>query len=134
VKAEFLRDRSLPAVLSRFSLVGVAATVVYLVVSNLVISLDVVAPSVGSVVGYVAGIAVSFLGQSRMTFRVERNTWGQAVRFIVLSAVGLLFSYLSVEFAQSYFKVHPFWGTVATCLFIPLFSFVVMKFWVFREA
>ncbi len=134
MKAEFLRNRSLPAVLSRFSLVGVAATIIYFVVSNLVISSGFVTPSVGSVIGYAVGIIISFWGQSCVTFRVECNTWGQVARFIVLSVAGLLFSYWSVEFAVYFFKVRPLWGTVATCLVIPWFSFVAMKFWVFRDA
>ncbi len=134
MRAAELQGRSLLGVLSRFSLVGVCATLTYLVVANLAISSGALTPAIASVVAYAAGMVVSFFGQGRMTFLVERTTWSQALRFAFLSLAGLAISFATVELAISYFGVHPFWGTAVTCLLVPLLSFVVMKFWVFKPA
>lgn len=118
--------------LSRFSLVGLAATAVYFVAANLLMRFGSLAPEVASVIAYLVGMFVSFVGQSRFTFEIPRSTAGQAMRFAVLSVIGLGVSFYSVRLAAGYFGVAPFWGTVATSIFIPAFSFFVMKLWVFK--
>lgn len=123
---------SLVATLSRFSLVGIAATATYFVVANVLMMLSDTAPQIASVVAYIAGMLVSFLGQSRLTFLVREHSWRHVVRFCILSAAGLATSYFTVVWAEA-LDYPPFWATVATSIAIPVLSFVVMKFWVFAE-
>ena len=91
-------------------------------------------PAVASVLGYIAGMFVSFLGHSRFTFQVGRNTFGQLGRFCFPSVCGILLSYWCVQYATEYLQIEPVWGTVATAILIPLMSFFVMKFWVFSPS
>lgn len=117
--------------LSWFSLVGVSATAMYLVLSNALILLGIVPPAVASALAYGGGMVVSFLGHSRLTFRVERNTIGQVWRFLFVSVSGLLISYGCVQYAVGALGILPVWGTIAAALFVPLVSFFGMKCWVF---
>jgi len=116
--------------LSRFSLVGVAATLTYFVAANMLMAASVMRPELASVLAYLCGMVVSFAGQSRLTFLVRKTSWRHVARFCVLSAVGLATSWLSVLGAAAA-GYPPFWATVATSLAIPVLSFVVMKLWVF---
>jgi putative flippase GtrA len=120
------------ATLSRFSLVGVAATVTYFAVANTLMASGVIDASVCSVLAYLVGMVVSFLGQSRLTFRVRYRSWRHFVRFVILSAAGLTISYLSVICADV-IGIPVFWATVATSAAIPALSFTVMHLWVFTE-
>lgn len=117
---------------SRFGIVGILATLTYLIVSNLLIFMGMV-PTVASITAYLAGMIVSFLGQSKFTFKMARTQRHQFVRFCVLSLMGLLISYLTVV-AASVANAPPVLGTIATAALVPALSFVVMKLWVFREA
>lgn len=128
----WLQRGSIVATASRFSLVGALATATYLIVANALIVFTDMRAASASVIAYCVGMGVSFLGQSRFTFRVTRNTLGQAARFSVLSICGLVISYFSVGIADGKIGVHPFWGTLATAIFVPALSFVIMKFWVFE--
>jgi putative flippase GtrA len=123
---------SLVATLSRFSLVGIAATGTYFVVANALMMLSDAPAQIASVVAYIAGMLVSFLGQSRLTFLVREHSWRHVIRFCVLSAAGLATSYFTVVWAEA-LNYPPFWATVATSIAIPVLSFAVMKFWVFAE-
>lgn len=123
--------RGLAGMLSRFSVVGIGATLTYLLVSNLLISLDAVPAAVASLLAYLAGMLVSYLGQSRLTFRVDRHPPAQLARFCVLSIAGIAISYATVAIAEHGLGVAPFWGTVATVVLVPLLSFVLMRAWVF---
>lgn len=119
------------ALLSRFGAVGIAATLTYLIISNLLIWAGLI-PTLASIVGYLAGMVASYLGQSKFTFQMERTRRRHLVRYCFLSLVGLLVSYLTV-WAASATEASPVLGTVATAIIVPVLSFVVMKLWVFRE-
>lgn len=129
---DLIKGRSLIAVLSRFSLVGILATLVYLLTANTLMLTDITTPSIASMIAYCVGMVVSFFGQSRVTFLVRRNSWSQVARFVVLSVIGLAVSFISVDLI-SRMGTNPAWGTVVTSLSIPLISFAVMKLWVFNE-
>lgn len=130
---KWLRQDSLLALLSRFSLVGLAATATYLVVSNLLMLDASLNPAVASVSGYLAGMAVSFMGQSGFTFSVPQRTVGQLLRFCLLSVIGLAFSWWSMEFVVRGLGANPVWGTVITAVSIPILSFIIMRNWVFAR-
>ncbi len=132
IQGTFLRGTSLVAVLSRFSLVGAMATLVYFLVANVGLMVTDADAAQISVFAYLVGMIVSYLGQSRVTFQVAGANLSQVMRFCVLSGAGLAISYYAVRFAQFGLGVSPIWGTVAVSLMVPLMSFVVMKLWVFK--
>lgn len=117
--------------IARFSAVGLAASAVYFVVSNAMIFLTDTDPALSSVAAYIVGMFVSFVGQSRFTFRVERASTRHKSRFIVLSVLGLAISYGAVFVVVERLGQHPAWGTVLTVLFVPIASYILMKLWVF---
>lgn len=94
---------------------------------------DVFRPAWASVFAYALGMGVSFLGQSRYTFGVGKNTIRQFIRFCVMSLCGIAVSYLAMQAFTQGLGTQPFWGTLAVCAIIPVMSFVFMKFWVFAE-
>jgi putative flippase GtrA len=118
---------------SRFTVVGILATLTYLIASNAMMFLAGMNPVIASVGAYLLGMIVSFFGQSRITFRVGQVSLSHYYRFAVLSFFGLLFSYLSVILVVDYFGQHPFWATIATVVIIPAASYVIMKVWVFAS-
>lgn len=118
------------AQISRFSLVGVAATLTYLIVGNLVIWADLMAPAWASVLAYLAGMVVSFKGQSRFTFRLQNHRPEHLARFAILSALGLGLSFGLVQLAESQ-GLAPVFATFGTAIAVPVISYVVMRLWVF---
>ncbi|WP_153666381.1 GtrA family protein [Phyllobacterium sp. SYP-B3895] len=118
------------AILARFGIVGIAATLIYLAVSNLLIASGHVAPAPASLLGYLAGMITSFFGQSRFTFRVGETDWRHLFKFGLLSVVGLAVSYWSVAGAVM-LGFHATVGTVAASILVPIVSFILMKLWVF---
>lgn len=126
------RENSLLGCLLRFCTVGTLATAVYFVLANLFIQLNIASVETCSVLAYMVGIVVSYIGQSGYTFRVEVKNRGQILRFSVLSAIGVCISYLSVVIAVNIYNVDAVWGTLVTSVSIPLLSFIMMKLWVFK--
>jgi putative flippase GtrA len=116
-----------------FVAVGICATISYFIISNGLILLTQIPPPIASLVGYCTGILVSFFGQSRVTFLVSKNNWGQFIRFLFMSLIGALLSYEIVHLTSSKLGLEPIWGTIMISVSIPLFSFVSMRYWVFRK-
>lgn len=122
------------AEISRFTLVGILASLTYLIASNILILGFSIDPALSSVGAYLLGMVVSFIGQSRFTFRVGKASPTQFYKFAALSAFGLLFSYASVVIVVDYLGHHPVWATLATVTVIPVASYIIMKIWVFASA
>jgi putative flippase GtrA len=115
--------------ISRFGFVGIAATLTYLVGANILIHFAVVGPGFASVIAYLAGMAVSYIGQSRWTFQGAGGRW-QLARFMALSAAGLVISYAAPHAAQG-LGLPVAAGTMIPILAVPLISFLAMRYWVF---
>ena len=130
----WLTGSSLLALLSRFTAVGIIATCTYLAVTNALLVIGSVSPGAASVAGYLAGMLISFFGQARFTFLVQRHTAGQAMRYVAASLCGLIVSYLAMHLAVFDFGLPAFVGTILVAILVPLINLLLMKWWVFREA
>ena len=117
----------------RFSTIGLAATIAYFLVANVLVLAKLFSPGTASLIAYVAGMAVSYFGQKLFTFRIQGRQNAMGVRFVILSMFGLAISYGLVQFAVNILHLQAFWGILATCIFIPIFNFVLMKLWVFKH-
>jgi putative flippase GtrA len=115
--------------LSRFGVVGLLATLTYLVMANALIYLGALGPGLASVIAYLAGMVVSYLGQSRWTFNGAGGK-REVARFAVLSSAGLLLSYAAPHAALR-LGLPSAAGTAIPALAVPLLSFLVMRLWVF---
>ena len=122
--------RRLAVLLAKFSTVGLTATLVYFLAANALMLVTPLPPPLCSVLAYLAGMIVSYSGQARLTFRAA-GTRSQLFRFCILSALGLLVSYICVGVAEWY-GLSPHWATVAVALIVPTMSFVLMLTWVFK--
>jgi putative flippase GtrA len=119
--------------LSRFSLIGLLATGVYLVVSNAIIASGLMPSAPASVLAYFAGMFFSFLGQSQLTFRSGKITPRQVLRYCLLSAGGIALSYGTIYVLEKEAGVTGLPATLAAAVAIALFSFMVMRAWVFNS-
>src|SRR5205807_347052 len=77
----------------RFGLTGVTTTLVYFFLTNAFVLLLRMAPVAASVCAYLLSIGISYLLQSRFTFRVNSDSVDQVVRFVVTSLAGLAASW-----------------------------------------
>ena len=80
---------------------------------------------------YLVAMIVSFHGQGLYTFSLSATSMHHFVKFAVLSVVGLSISALSVVGFESA-GASPYWGVLLTSAIVPLLSFQMMKFWVFK--
>lgn len=114
-----------------FGGVGLIATLVHYCMAVALFSVLGVNILSANIVAYLTAVGVSFFGHSLLTFQVGL-TKGNFFRFLVISglcfasAQGLLLLLEYVAIAPSEINM------VFVVLFIPIISYIINKFWVYR--
>ena len=115
----------------RFGLTGVTTTLVYFFLTNAFVLLLRMAPVAASVCAYLLSIGISYLLQSRFTFRVNSDSVDQVVRFVVTSLAGLAASWCVMAFTVVVLDWPYLIGTLLVCALVPAMNFLVFRGWVF---
>ena len=127
----------LPAVvreINLFVVVGVTSTAINYVGALAAQHLLGLGPLLAGVAGYAAAVGVSYLGNSLLTFRRPAMHGPQFARFAAISLVGLAIN-LGLVFFGTHTMGWPLWkALIPVVLIVPAATFVMSKFWAFREA
>ena len=118
--------------LLRFIAMGLVSTMAYFLAALVLFGIGVKATT-ASLLAMLVGLAVSFIVQSRITFRRNGFQSADAVRFIVLGGVGLLLAHYAVVVVHDAWGQPAWQGAVVVCVAVPVVNFVVMNFWVFTH-
>ena len=115
----------------RFGVTGVTTTLVYFVLTNAFVLSSMMPPALSSVCAYVISVAISYVMQSRFTFRVNGLSLDQVARFIVMSLAGLVVSWCAMALTVDVLQWPYLTGAIGTCVIIPVLNFFVLRGWVF---
>ena len=125
----------MPAVvreLNVFIVVGVAATACNYVAALAAQRFAHLGPLSAGRVGYLASVAISYFGNSVLTFRRPPLHGPQFVRFMTISLGGLALN-LGLVFAGTHLMSRPLWqAEIPVAILVPAATFVMAKFWAFR--
>lgn len=116
----------------RFIAVGIASTLLYLILMPAFYAAGLGARW-ATAMALVACWGASYVMQSTMTFRADCSRHRFLLRFVVMSVIGL--SIAEAMTILVYEKMgFPIWtAALAASIMIPLFNFIAMNFWVFRD-
>jgi len=90
-------------------------------------------PLLAGFLGYLSSVGVSYVGNSRLTFRRPVIHGPQFVRFSVISLSGLGLN-LTLIFVGAHLLSWPLWlALVPVTLVVPAATFAMSKYWAFRE-
>ena len=119
--------------LIRFGLVGGTAAFVYAICSYILIWNFNVNEILASTIAYLIAIPISFIGQKYFTFSSDGKVKTEASKFLVLQLFCLVLATLTTSVTSKVLFLHPNIGIIVVCIVIPLMSYFLMSFVVFRE-
>jgi putative flippase GtrA len=126
----------LPAVvreLNLFIVVGLAATACNYVAAIGAEHFGHLGPLASGFVGYLASVAISYFGNSLLTFRRPALRGPQIVRFMTISLAGLAIN-LGLVFVGTHLMGRPLrQAEIPVVILVPAATFVMAKFWAFRD-
>ena len=118
--------------LTRFAVVGIAATMSYYVVA---LSLSLLVGVLwANVVGYAVGMGVSYFGHHRLTFSATRNIAAHRqviARFAVSSGVAFIVSQGTLYVTIKLLELPEWLGLAFVVVTVPPLTFLLCQFWVF---
>jgi len=116
---------------SLFSLVGVANTIVALLIIYLAKHVGGFGDITANLIGYSVGITQSFFLNSRYTFAYNGNRIVASLRFLCVMAVGYLLNLLTVVFCINELETNRDLSHLVGVIPYTLFTFLSSKFWAF---
>lgn len=121
--------------LSRFAVVGLAATAVHFLVLVIAVEAGSVPPAPANGLAFLVALSVTYLGQSRWVFH-DRSKHGtaQMLRFAVSLVIGLIANMVTMAVSVQLLGLSYQTGFVLGVLLVPALSFVINRTWVFRRA
>lgn len=115
-----------------FGLVGGLATVTHYacaMISNEWLAVELY---LANLIGYLCAVGVSFIGHSKLTFQVSMNH-ALFKRFCLMSVTTFLLSELLLWLLESGLQLQARIVMMVVVITIPLISYLLNKFWVYRE-
>jgi len=125
-----LRPGELGAIV-RFGLVGIAATLVYLLVSLVLLDLGV-APRATNLAAFAAGTVASYFGHYFFTYRADDSHLKLGGRFAAVTA-GLALLCVALHQAALWLGAGPRGAALFVTLAYPPLSFALNHFWAFAR-
>lgn len=122
------------AELMRFGIVGLVATAVHFAILTLGVEHLSMPPTPANGLAFLCALSITYLGQSLWVFP-ERSRHGpaQMMRFAVSLGIGLLANMATMAAAVHVLGLGYQTGFVLGLVMVPALSFVINRFWVFKN-
>jgi putative flippase GtrA len=117
----------------RFGVVGIAATITYAALAWIATVWLALPAGPSSLAAYGAGSLVSYFGHRAVTFRSERPHREALPRFLGVTVVGYAVSLLIPLLLTDVLGLHPGISIAATCVAIPVLSYLGLSRLVFAN-
>jgi len=117
----------------RFGLVGITATLTHMTTVWLLVSNYPVPVLIANVISFFIAFGISFTGNYYWTFRTPGSPSKALLRFLIISGSAFVTNLflLSWLLYRGYFS--PATSAIAAALIIPVCTFVLSRFWGFRN-
>lgn len=115
----------------RFAAVGVAATLVHVLVYSIAVALLDQAPQVGNTIGFAAGVNISYFGNRRWTFADRASA--SLARFWGVALFGFALNSLFVHLVTATLALAYYWAIPPIVAVTPVVTFALSRAWVFRR-
>lgn len=122
------------AQLLRFGIVGVAATIVHMSVAFALHYLLNLSPLLSNFFAFLVAWCVSYAGQFSWTFKNSSAGHKQsAPKFFAVSVLSLILNQIIIWVTAEYFQIPFYLAVIFVVTSVPLVTFFLSKYWVFRE-
>jgi putative flippase GtrA len=115
----------------RFGLVGICATLVYVLISLVANEALRIAPVPSSVLAQAVAFGVSYIGHSAYSFRVKTNHRVIFWRFMVITGLTFILATVTTWLIADAAGLSPRIAIATVALLIPAVNYICNRFWVF---
>ncbi len=113
----------------RYVLVGGTSALIHMLIASLYIYLIDDSVLYSNIIGFLVAYIFSYLVQSKLVFE-HAVSMEKAVKYFIVQFGALLLAILASEIFDSY---NSYLRTLIVVMLLPLITFIMHKFWTFRE-
>ena len=117
----------------RFGISGIVSTIFYFILVNVFVLFFIVKPVQASLYSYLLSLILSYLMQSRFTFRSFNDNPEKIARFVIAALLGLLVAHYGMKYVTESFNLHFLYGATLICVVIPVVNYILMNNWIFKD-
>ena len=115
----------------RYGAIGLLSVICFLIASNLTFLVSK-QPYLSSGMGWLASFFASFMGHTKISFRIQYCNH-KLLKFFLLAFVNLLIVQIITHYGQAYYGDRYWITSILVVCVIPLYSFVVSKLLIFTS-
>jgi len=117
----------------RFSVVGIVATAIHLLVALSLVTCCNTFPLLANLIAFLCAFLASFLGHFHWTFSSNNEQHVALIKFlaVALSAFAVNNLFLIVFLSET--SLSREWSVAIAAMIIPLITFIASRLWVFKE-
>jgi len=112
---------------------GALAGGVYVCVMTIMVSYFNRSIFFGSVVGYMFGFPISYLGNRHISYKSKNPIGREAFRFLMAQIVNLLLTSLAVQSICSMYSCRSYVAGLIGVICAPIISVILFECWVYRQ-
>jgi len=130
-----LRDSILLEVFTalKFSIVGIAATILHLLIALSLVAYYDVYPLVANFIAFLCAFMVSFLGNFHWTFHVAIDQRIALAKFFAVTLVAFVVNNVLLMVLLNATSLPKQWAVVVAAMVVPLVTFISSRLWVFNS-
>jgi putative flippase GtrA len=130
-----LRDSILLEVFTalKFSIVGIAATILHLLIALSLVAYYGVYPLVANFIAFLCAFMVSFLGNFHWTFHVAIDQRIALAKFFAVTLVAFVVNNVLLMVLLNATSLPKQWAVVVAAMVVPLVTFISSRLWVFNS-
>lgn len=118
-------------IIVKYGIVGLAAALIYAVVSIVLVYFDLASPAVANLTGFGAGFIFSAYAHLNYTFSVEDGRLKALLRYALVTLSALLFSYFGLAFFGDGVGLNRVSSQVGAVSVSSVWSFLLSRMWAF---
>ncbi|UQZ91421.1 GtrA family protein (plasmid) [Deltaproteobacteria bacterium Smac51] len=117
---------------SRFSLVGITATMVHMLVVFFLLSNTLLPALSANAIAFCSAFGISFTGNYIWTFQSPGNPKKAMRRFLLISVSAFIVNTLILTAILNSGRLSPLVSTIISASAVPVITFIFSRFWGFR--
>ncbi|PLX34199.1 MAG: hypothetical protein C0605_14410 [Hyphomicrobiales bacterium] len=125
------KDMRLPFRLLRFTWVGIASSLLYVLFVILFVEIASITSQQAAVLSYLCALVINYYAHRNFTFRSQATRTPEISKFLVLHAFNLMISFGCMLMVVNWLGMPYIFGAFLAAALVPVSTFLIMNFWVF---
>uniref|UniRef100_UPI00403F3D3B GtrA family protein n=1 Tax=Paenibacillus sp. FSL W7-1332 TaxID=2921702 RepID=UPI00403F3D3B len=119
--------------LIKYGIVGLIGAIVHIILTIFFVEIMDLSPIIGSFLGFIIVLAISFFLNKSWTFRVKGKNTIYFFKYLIVSLTGLVINLIILYSTVNLFNWSYFYGMGISTIFVAISNFVMNQLWTFGE-